>query len=141
MSVFLTPSLKPLLGGTYFPPGWYSFHYPCSRKGVFTIVTIIVLSEDRRDQAGLGTVVRQLGDVWRRKATALELRSDHILNELRSEILMPTKIAKDMDMINKTSFQLAFMQAERVYDIKHGGFGALPRFPRPVRSSLHCVGW
>ena len=59
MSVFLTPELKPFVGGTYFPP------------------------EDRDGQPGLKTILPEIADAWRQHAPDIRAQADQILGQLR----------------------------------------------------------
>src|SRR5579883_2222497 len=59
MSVWLTPELKPFIGGTYFPP------------------------DDRYGRAGFGRVLEQIANAWRTDRDKIEQSSVDILQHLQ----------------------------------------------------------
>jgi hypothetical protein len=79
MSVFLTPSLKPVLGGTYFPP------------------------EDRYQRPGFRSLITQLGEAWRHKRASLESRSDAIIEQIRLQVLAPAKVLEMLYVISSAT--------------------------------------
>ncbi len=104
MSVWLTPDLKPFVGGTYFPP------------------------EDRYGQPGFKKVLERIATAWKENHDKIAEQGEKIVSALResqsrtaAEGAIGTKILED-----------AYRQIERSYDPKEGGFGNAPKFPRPV---------
>jgi uncharacterized protein YyaL (SSP411 family) len=105
MSVWLTPDLKPFVGGTYFPP------------------------EDRDGRAGFITVLHRIAEAWNKDPGKLVRSGDKALEQLRKE----TQIAPGKESgVSMRAVEAGFSAFHRMYDGKHGGFGGAPKFPRPV---------
>ena len=105
MSVWLTPDLKPFVGGTYFPP------------------------EDRYGQPAFKKVFERIATAWKQDHEKIAEQGSKILEALReSQNAQPETAAK----IDNQLFQTAYDQFARSFDDKEGGFGTAPKFPRPV---------
>jgi uncharacterized protein len=105
MSVWLTPDLKPFVGGTYFPP------------------------EDRYGQPGFTKVLERIASAWKQNHEKITEQGSKIVEALReSQSAQPEAPAK----IDNQVFQIAYEQLSRSFDDKEGGFGTTPKFPRPV---------
>src|ERR1700730_1078368 len=105
MSVWLTPDLKPFVGGTYFPP------------------------EDRYGQPGFTKVLERIAAAWKQDHEKIAGQGSKIVEALReSQNAQPAGAAK----IDNQLFQTAYEQLSRSFDDKEGGFGTAPKFPRPV---------
>jgi uncharacterized protein len=104
MTVFLTPDLKPFVGGTYFPP------------------------EDRGGQPGLTRVLKKVADAWKADRENIVASSDKIIGQLQSAI----KVAGGTDKMSNSVARKAYEQFASQFDTKFGGFGNAPKFPRPV---------
>src|ERR1700719_4714116 len=105
MSVWLTPDLKPFVGGTYFPP------------------------EDRYGQPGFTKVLERIASAWKENHEKIAEQGSKIVEALReSQSAQPEAAAK----IDNQVFQTAYEQLSRSFDDKEGGFGTTPKFPRPV---------
>ena len=105
MSVWLTPDLKPFVGGTYFPP------------------------EDRYGQPGFTKVLERIAAAWKQGHEKIAEQGSKIVEALReSQNAQPEATAK----IDNQLFQTAYEQLSRSFDDKEGGFGTAPKFPRPV---------
>jgi hypothetical protein len=105
MSVWLTPDLKPFVGGTYFPP------------------------EDRYGQPGFTKVLARIATAWKQGHEKIAEQGSKIVEALReSQNAQPGPAAK----IDNQLFQTAYGQFSRSFDDKEGGFGTAPKFPRPV---------
>src|SRR2546421_849219 len=105
MSVWLTPDLKPFVGGTYFPP------------------------EDRYGQPGFTKVLERIAAAWKQGNEKIAEQGSKIVEALReSQNAQPETAAK----IDNQVFQTAYEQLSRSFDDKEGGFGTAPKFPRPV---------
>jgi len=105
MSVWLTPDLKPFVGGTYFPP------------------------EDRYGQPGFKKVLERIAAAWKQDHGKIAEQASKIVEALgESQNAQPETAAK----IDNQLFQTAYEQLARSFDDKEGGFGAAPKFPRPV---------
>lgn len=110
MSVWLQPDLKPIFGGTYFPP------------------------DDRSGRQGFTSVCRSVAKVWREEREKVEAHGDRVLAGLR-EHATPAGAAGDLRPLAE-AFREAVETLAGRYDAEWGGFGAAPKFPRPVTLSL-----
>jgi uncharacterized protein len=105
MSVWLTPDLKPFVGGTYFPP------------------------EDRYGHPAFKKVLQQIANAWKQDREKVGSSGDQIVEVLReSQRRDPDAIAA----VNDAVLDAACQQFERVFDPVEGGFGNAPKFPHPV---------
>src|SRR6202051_1962046 len=105
MSVWVTPDLKPFVGGTYFPP------------------------EDRYGQPGFTKVLERIAAAWKQGHEKIAEQGSKIVEALREwQNAQPEATAK----IDNQLFQTAYEQLSRSFDDKEGGFGTAPKFPRPV---------
>uniref|UniRef100_A0A7N0ZW39 Spermatogenesis-associated protein 20-like TRX domain-containing protein n=2 Tax=Kalanchoe fedtschenkoi TaxID=63787 RepID=A0A7N0ZW39_KALFE len=112
LSVFLSPDLKPLMGGTYFPP------------------------DDKYGRPGFKTILRKVKDAWENKRDTL-LKSGSFAIEQLSEALSTAAASKNVpDELPETVLRLCAEQLSSSYDPEHGGFGSAPKFPRPVEVQL-----
>jgi uncharacterized protein YyaL (SSP411 family) len=103
MSVWLTPELLPVYGGTYYPP------------------------EDRSGRAGFPTVLRRVAKAWDEQRDDIRAGAAKAL-ELISTAHHPRGRAEALP--GEDVFVAAFEQSARAYDPDFGGFGAPPKFPR-----------
>src|SRR6266480_2326579 len=104
MSVWLTPDLKPFVGGTYFPP------------------------EDRYGQPAFKTVLERVATAWKENHDKIVEQGGKIVAALRESQSTATAEGK----IDAAILDAAYQQIGRSYDPKEGGFGNAPKFPRPV---------
>jgi len=104
MSVWLTPDLKPFVGGTYFPP------------------------EDRYGQPAFKTVLERVATAWKENHDKIVEQGGKIVAALRESQSTATAEGK----IDAAVLDAAYQQIDRSYDPKEGGFGNAPKFPRPV---------
>jgi uncharacterized protein len=104
MSVWLTPDLKPFVGGTYFPP------------------------EERYGQPGFKTVLERIATAWKENHDKIVEQGAKIVAALRESQSVGAAEGK----IDASVLDAAYQQIERSYDPKEGGFGNAPKFPRPV---------
>src|SRR6266478_3045558 len=104
MSVWLTPDLKPFVGGTYFPP------------------------EDRYGQPGFKKVLERVATAWKENHDKIVEQGGQIVAALRESQSAATAEGK----IDVAILESAYKQLDRSYDPKEGGFGNAPKFPRPV---------
>jgi uncharacterized protein len=105
MSVFLTPDLKPFLGGTYFPP------------------------DDRYGQPGFPTMLKRIADAWKSDRQQLIDQGNEMVKALRD---YAAGSAGGGGAPDKEILKHAFDQIVRSFDQELGGFGGAPKFPRPV---------
>ena len=104
MSVWLTPGLKPFVGGTYFPP------------------------EERFGQPAFKTVLERIATAWKENHDKIVEQGGKIVEALRESQSATTAAGK----IDATILDAAYRQLDRSYDSKEGGFGNAPKFPRPA---------
>jgi uncharacterized protein len=103
MSVWLTPDLKPFIGGTYFPP------------------------EDRFGQPGFKKVLERIATAWKENHDQIVEQGEKIVVALQA-----SQSAKPEGKIGAEILDAVYQQLDRSYDPKEGGFGNAPKFPRPV---------
>ncbi|KAH1081282.1 hypothetical protein J1N35_021043 [Gossypium stocksii] len=112
LSVFLSPDLKPLMGGTYFPP------------------------EDKYGRPGFKTILRKVKDAWDNKRDML-VKSGAFAIEQLSEALSASAGSNQLpDGLAQNALHLCAEQLSNSYDSRFGGFGSAPKFPRPVEIQL-----
>jgi uncharacterized protein len=104
MSVWLTPDLKPFVGGTYFPP------------------------VDRYGQPGFKKVLERIAAAWKQDHAKIADQGSKLLEALRES---QNAQAETTAKIDNQFFQTAYEQLSRSFDDKEGGFGTAPKFPRP----------
>jgi uncharacterized protein YyaL (SSP411 family) len=105
MSVFLTPDLKPIVGGTYFPP------------------------RDLYGRPGFATVLRRVSDSWESQRDQLIEQGTRMIAALAEH---SSKSAAAAALPAPEIFRTAFDQFAASFDAEWGGFGMAPKFPRPV---------
>src|SRR6266513_139592 len=104
MSVWLTPDLKPFVGGTYFPP------------------------EERYGQPAFKKVLERIATAWKEDHDKIVEQGSKIVEALReSQSAGPSE-----GKIDGSVADAAYRQIDRSHDPKEGGFGNAPKFPRPV---------
>ena len=104
MSVWLTPDLKPFVGGTYFPP------------------------EERYGQPAFKKVLERIATAWKEDHDKIVEQGSKIVEALRES----QSAAAAEGKIDGSVADAAYRQLDRSYDPKEGGFGNAPKFPRPV---------
>jgi uncharacterized protein YyaL (SSP411 family) len=103
MSVWLTPDLKPFVGGTYFPP------------------------ENRYGRAGFPVLLERIAQSWHSDREKILQSSREVLEHLQQATeVTPT------GSLAPSALESGFLQFRRSFDPKLGGFGQEPKFPRPV---------
>src|SRR2546428_3930898 len=105
MSVWLTPDLKPFVGGTYFPP------------------------EDRHGQPGFIKVLKRIAAAWKEDHEKIVQQGGQIVAALQQAEGHSAGGAGELDI---KTLGVAYQQLARTYDAHEGGFGGAPKFPRPV---------
>jgi uncharacterized protein YyaL (SSP411 family) len=104
MSVWLTPDLKPFVGGTYFPP------------------------EERYGQPAFEKVLERIATAWKEDHDKIVEQGSKIVEALRES----QSAASGEGKIDGSVADAAYRQIDRSHDPKEGGFGNAPKFPRPV---------
>jgi len=103
MSVWLTPTLEPFYGGTYFPP------------------------EARWGRPGFVEILEEIARVWREEQPKVEQSAMAILGRLQSMRSAGGPDAlPDAGVLSRTVGEFASS-----FDSRRGGFGGAPKFPRP----------
>ncbi|XP_068658801.1 uncharacterized protein [Aristolochia californica] len=108
LSVFLSPDLKPLMGGTYFPP------------------------EDKYGRSGFKTVLRRVKEAWDAKREVLQQSGNFAIEQLSEALSSNASSKKLQGGASQAGLQRCYQQLKRTYDEVFGGFGPAPKFPRPV---------
>ena len=103
MSVWLTPTLEPFYGGTYFPP--------TSRWG----------------RPGFLEILEEVARVWRDERDKVERSASTIVERLRT---LGAR-AGAMGPPGADALDVAVDAFAAAFDRRHGGFGSAPKFPRP----------
>ena len=104
MSVWLTPDLKPFIGGTYFPP------------------------ENRGGRPGFKTVLNRISEGWKEDRAGIIAHGDLVAKQL-SEAAKSAPSA--VEVTGKAAIYGGLNQLVKRFDDKHGGFGDAPKFPQP----------
>ena len=107
MSVWLTPDLKPFLGGTYFPPS------------------------GRGGRPGFEDVLREIVRRWSDGRDALVRSANAIVDRLREMHQRPAGAAAD-GVAGTDALADGVQRFVEAFDQRHGGFGGAPKFPRPA---------
>jgi uncharacterized protein len=106
MSVFLTPTLQPFLGGTYYPP------------------------DDRYGRPGFGSLLQRLAEIWTQEPEKILEQGNRFTQAIQSYVESPP----DKEVAQPCSEWLdhGFQQLSRNFDPEEGGFSPAPKFPRPA---------
>ena len=110
MNVWLTPELRPFVGGTYFPP------------------------IDMAGRPGFITVLRRLAELWKSDRPQIEDKARTLLTALQDAEKEVEDGASDCGVSwnPAPALRLGLNQYTRMFDVTEGGFGGAPKFPRPV---------
>jgi uncharacterized protein YyaL (SSP411 family) len=103
MSVWLTPTLEPFYGGTYFPP--------TSRWG----------------RPGFTEILDEIARVWREERGRVLQSASSIVERLRTL----GASSGDRQIPGMGSLDTAVQEFASAFDARRGGFGDAPKFPRP----------
>jgi uncharacterized protein len=113
MTVFLTPSLEPFFGGTYFPP------------------------EDRHGMSGLPRVLLAVADAYRTRRSEVEQQANALAEHLRAGLAVP---AGSQDVAPR-QLDAAVTRLAATFDEERGGFGGAPKFPPPMILEFLLRAW
>ena len=103
MSVWLTPSLAPFYGGTYFPPA--------SKWG----------------RPGFVDILGEISRAWREERAKVETSAGAIVERLRT-LGVDGSVGS---VPGPEALDAAVRQFAAAFDARRGGFGDAPKFPRP----------
>src|SRR5438876_10660411 len=95
MSIWLTPELKPFVGGTYFPP------------------------EERHGQPALGNVMRRIAAAWKQDHEKIAEQGTQIIAAL-SQVASASE--EKPAQLGAATLEAAYQQIARIYDAHEGGF-------------------
>ncbi len=109
MNVFLTPELKPFLGGTYFPP------------------------DNRHGRPSFLQVLQQIAALWRERRGEIAASADEIHARLEAAT---TNASAGNLILTADALRNAAAMFKSAYDPRHGGFGGAPKFPQPGMPAL-----
>jgi uncharacterized protein YyaL (SSP411 family) len=115
MNVFLTPDLKPFFGGTYFPP------------------------EDKYGATGLRTLLPRIADLWSQQHEQIMRSADSITQKLLQAV--NSGVGGGDSTLHVGLLDKTYEQIRLSYDAANGGFGEVPRFPRPVVPDFLLRSW
>ena len=104
MSVWLTPDLKPFVGGAYFPP------------------------KDAFGRPGFLTVLKRIADAWKDEEPQIRAQAAQITDRLRDFAGARTSSNADL---SASILSEGLKQMNVRFDSRQGGFGPAPKFPRP----------
>ncbi|KAK9301589.1 hypothetical protein QLX08_006037 [Tetragonisca angustula] len=111
MSVFLTPDLKPIVGGTYFPP------------------------EDTPRQTGFKTLLLNVAHKWNQSRSKLTEVGSTNLETLQNISKIP-HTSKIHDVPSLECSKICIQQLVNEFEPEYGGFSSTymqsPKFPQPV---------
>ncbi len=105
MSVWLTPDLKPFLGGTYFPP------------------------EDRWGRPGFRNILLRVAQAWATDPAALTGSAGQCMDRLRQ---LEAVSDGDQPALTAAVLDAGYRQIKAGYEPRHGGFSQAPKFPHPA---------
>ena len=105
MSVFLTPSLEPFYGGTYFPP------------------------TDSRGMPGFPRLLLSVNRAWEERREEILESASQMTERLRSmgEVAAGSEVPFEVRHLDQAARVLL-----KNFDSRHGGFGQAPKFPHPM---------
>jgi uncharacterized protein YyaL (SSP411 family) len=106
MNVWLTPDLKPFVGGSYYPP------------------------EAREGLPGFRPLLLEIAERWRKNEKELTGQAEQIMKALRGYAARSSKTGAHepgRDLLSQ-----GFESIGDSFDKTLGGFGRAPKFPRPV---------
>ncbi len=102
ISVFLNHDLKPFYGGTYFPP------------------------EDRWGRPGFSTILKSLHKKWVENRMHIDQAGEELMTNLKNQIAIQAASRR----LGEETLKAAYGQLDGTFDVRYGGFGRAPKFPR-----------
>ncbi|XP_037802974.1 spermatogenesis-associated protein 20-like [Penaeus monodon] len=107
MSVWLTPDLKPIYGGTYFPPNNRYYGHPG-----FTELLVSIASQWKEDEGKFKESGKKIMEVLDRTSRL--------------------SLSAQSDLPGEEAIARCYAQLSRSYEPQYGGFGESPKFPQPA---------
>src|ERR1700722_14725068 len=105
MSVFLTPELKPFLGGTYYPP------------------------DDRYGRPGFGSLLTRIAEIWEKNPEKIEDQGAHFTEAIEAHLRQAQ--SEETTPLTLNWLENGYRQLASGFDAEEGGFSSAPKFPRP----------
>jgi uncharacterized protein YyaL (SSP411 family) len=105
MNVWLTPDLKPFVGGTYFP------------------------AKEQHGLPSFRTVLLRVAEAWKNKHDQIVASSKEITDQLEATVRPSNSPGQK---VSRDILQKAYSELAHFFDSKYGGFADAPKFPRPV---------
>ncbi|HSZ27914.1 MAG TPA: thioredoxin domain-containing protein [Chthoniobacterales bacterium] len=106
MSVFLTPELKPFLGGTYYPP------------------------DDRYGRPGFGSLLTRIADIWEKSPEKIMDQGAQFTEAIEAHLREAQSLESSPLTLNW--LENGYRQLASGFDPEEGGFSSAPKFPRPA---------
>jgi uncharacterized protein YyaL (SSP411 family) len=122
LNVFVTPTLEPVFGGTYWPG-------PHSNTPQLAL-------EDQVDFLG---ILKKLSSVWKEQEDRCRQDSAQILLQLKefaAEGTFGGRLGEEADGLDLEILEEAYEHFASTFDRKHSGFGSAPKFPTPTKLSF-----
>ncbi|KAM4716017.1 spermatogenesis-associated protein 20 isoform 1-T1 [Anableps anableps] len=116
MSVWLTPDLRPFIGGTYFPP------------------------RDQGRRPGFKTVLTRIIEQWQNNRAALESSGERIIDALKKGTTITANPGESPPLAPDVANR-CFQQLAHSYEEEYGGFRDAPKFPSPVNLMFLVSYW
>ncbi|MDF1614861.1 thioredoxin domain-containing protein [Desulfurivibrio dismutans] len=107
LSVFLTPEGQAFYAGTYFPP------------------------QPRHGLPGFKQLLELISNLWQERRDKVMEVAAGVIDHLSKNVSPPEKIEAGDQLAAR-----AYTMTAGDFDATHGGFGAAPKFPRPVLSNF-----
>ncbi len=107
LSAWLTPDLKPFMGGTYFP------------------------KEDRYGRPGFMSILKRIDELWKTKRDDLNESATQIGDHLKKM----SAVEASGEVALGAVFEKANLQIERSFEPSYGGFTQQPKFPHSTTIS------
>ena len=106
MSVFLTPDLKPFLGGTYYPP------------------------DDRYGRPGFASLLTRIAEIWDNTPGKILDQGSQFTQAIEAHLREAQSI--ESSPLKPDWLENGYRQLASGYDPEEGGFTPAPKFPRPA---------
>jgi len=122
LNVFVTPTLEPVFGGTYWPG-------PHSNTPQLAL-------EDQVDFLG---ILKKLSSVWKEQEDRCRQDSAQILQQLKefaAEGTFGGRLGEGADGLDLEILEEAYEHFASTFDRKNSGFGSAPKFPTPTKLSF-----
>ncbi|KAI1896684.1 hypothetical protein AGOR_G00097300 [Albula goreensis] len=116
MSVWLTPDLRPFIGGTYFPP------------------------RDTGLRPGFRTILMRIIEQWQSNRSALESSGERVIDALKKGSAIAARPGETPPPASDVA-QRCFLQLANSYEEEYGGFRDAPKFPTPVNLMFLMTFW